>query len=81
MLHLLLHLTIIPGFFDNIDHVLIHIDGVIMDKLNTKCDPVEMELFNLLLSGYNQTEIAQKLDMSQSNISGKIRIRNFIVIM
>ena len=61
-----------PIISDKSDPVSIHIDSVTMEKLNAICDPVEMGIFKLLISGYNQTEIAQRLDMSQSNISRKI---------
>lgn len=75
-------LSLSPIIFDNSDPVLIHIDGVTMEKLNARCSAVEIELFKLLLLGYNQTEIALKLDMLQSNVSRKIlKLKNFFAAM
>lgn len=68
-----------PIISEGSDLVSIHIDAAVMTRLNAKCDAVEKEIFKLLLSGYNQTEIAQKLDMSQSNVSRKIlKLKKFL---
>lgn len=65
-------LYLLPIIFNKPDANLICIDGSALEKLNEKCSVKELEMFKLLISGYNQTEVARKLNISQSNVSRKI---------
>lgn len=65
-------LHIFPTISKNNDTISIYIDGEILEKLNGKCSTSEMEMFKLLIAGYNQTEVSEQLNVSQSNVSRKI---------
>lgn len=65
-------LCIFPIISNSSNVISIHIDGATLEKLKARCNPRELEMFKLLISGYNQTEIAQHLNISQSNVSRKI---------
>lgn len=65
-----LHLS--PMINQKADAISVFIDGATLEKLTAKCYDIELEIFKLLMSGYNQTEIAQQINMSQSNVSRKI---------
>lgn len=61
-----------PIISDKSDVISIGIDGATIEKLSAKCNARDLEIFKLLVSGYNQTEVAQQLNVSQSNVSRKI---------
>lgn len=62
-------LHLLPVISDNSDVISIHIDGAMLEKLGAICSTIELEMFKLLISGYNQTEVAQQLNVSQSSVS------------
>lgn len=59
-------------FFGDSDITSIRIDRAALDKLKAGCNTRELEMFKLLISGYNQIEVAQKLNISQSTVSRKV---------
>lgn len=61
-----------PIISNGSDVITVHVDGVTLGKINAKCSKIELEIFKILVSGYNQTEAAQQLNISQSNVSRKI---------
>ncbi len=65
-------LCLFPIVSDDPNVNLIRINSVIFDRLNAQCNPRERKMIELLIFGYNQTEIAEKLNVSQSMISRKI---------
>ena len=65
-------LCLFPTVSDDPNVNLIRINSVILNKLNAGCNTRERKMIELLISGYNQTEAAQKLNVSQSMISRKI---------
>lgn len=62
-------LHLLPIIFRNPDVISIHIDGATLEKLGAVCSTMELEMFKLLISGYNQTEVAQQFNISQSSVS------------
>lgn len=65
-------LRISPMIIQKADAVFVCIDGAALEKLTAECYDIELEIFKLLMSGCNQTEIARQIGMSQSNVSRKI---------
>lgn len=65
-------LCVSPVISENSGVTSIHIDSAALNRLSAKCSTKELEMFKLLVSGYNQCEVAQQLGISQSNVSRKI---------
>lgn len=72
-------LHLFPVISDHSDVISIHIDRATLEKLGAICDTIELEIFKLLISGYNQTEVAQQLNISQSNVSRKVTQLKFFL--
>lgn len=65
-------LCLFPIVSDAPNGFSVRVNSAMLDRLTSQCKPIEREILDLLISGYNQTEIAQKLNVSQSMVSRKI---------